>query len=157
MNPKILLDTTYFLPIFGIDIELSKDEEIILQKVIDKLSPMINSLSLFEAKWKILYFSRNNRQLLDRYYKFLKFITLTNKIKVIPFYKPEIDELATKLYKLHKDYIDCSILAAAIMTADVLLTEDSIIKDLEKTLKKQKAFLKENFEVKSISEFEMPL
>ncbi|MCD6484948.1 MAG: hypothetical protein J7L47_07560, partial [Candidatus Odinarchaeota archaeon] len=91
---------------------------------------------------------------LSRFSNVLKFITLTNKFKIVPFYEPTVDELATELYKIHKDYIDCSILAAAITTTDVLLTEDSTIRDIVKTLKEQKsAFLKEKFEAKTISEF----
>ena len=156
MYPKVFLDTTYLLPLFGVDIGLSKAEEAMLQKIIDEFYPMINSLSLLEVKWKILHFSKKNKRILDRYSKVLKFITLTNKFKIVPFYEPAVDELATKLYELHNDYIDCSILAAAITTADVLLTEDSIISNLEKTLKEQKyLFLKEKetFEVMPISEF----
>jgi len=156
MYPKVFLDTTYLLPLFGVDIGLSKSEEETLQRIIDKLLPAINSLSLLEVKWKILHFSKKNKQLLSRFSKVLKFITLTNKFQIVPFYESVVDELATELYKIHKDYIDCSILAAAITTADVLLTEDSIISNLEKTLKEQKyLFLKEKetFEVMPISEF----
>lgn len=50
--------------------------------------------------------------------------------KIINFYKPDIDLLATNFYSLHDDYFDCSILATAIYSADIFLTEDSILLDL---------------------------
>ena len=48
-----LLDTTYFLPLFGIKIKL-KDFENIFPKILSNYKVMYNPISFIEAKWIIL-------------------------------------------------------------------------------------------------------
>ena len=155
MKYKIFLDTSYLLPLFGVDIELTKDDEKKLLTIIENFNPSINSLSLLEIKWKILHFSKKNKLLLERYHNVLQFVTLSGKFKIVHFYDFRIDHIATKLYEFHNDYIDCSILAAALENADILLTEDTKIKQLGQIIK-ERNFLsivnKARFEIKSISE-----
>jgi len=42
---------------------------------------------------------------------------------------PEIDEITTYLYKYHRDYIDCSILASAFVMADTFVIKE--VKDMK--------------------------
>jgi hypothetical protein len=50
---KILLDTTYFLPLFGIKIKL-KNFENVFPKILSNYKVMYNPISFIEAKWIIL-------------------------------------------------------------------------------------------------------
>ncbi|MCD6483664.1 MAG: PIN domain-containing protein [Candidatus Odinarchaeota archaeon] len=156
MTPKIFLDTTYLLPLFGFDIMLEKKDENKLLKIIENLKPLISSLSILESKWKVLHFSKKNKALLERYPRVLQFITLSGKFQIIHFYDHRIDTLATKIYEIHKDYIDCSILATAVYNATVLLTEDSKIRELGEIVKKRDLLpsqSKKIFKVMSITEY----
>jgi len=45
----------------------------------------------------------------------------------VPFYQPEIVEIAYKLKKDISDYVDCIIIATAISSKEDLVTEDSLV------------------------------
>jgi len=119
----VLLDTTDILPIFGIGVSIPHLKDKLLE-LANKYKLVINSLSLLKAKWKALKLAKKNPKILDTYAEGLLFIMYGGIFEIIPFYMPEIDEIATHLYKYHKDYIDCSILASAFVMADIFVTEE---------------------------------
>ncbi|MHA1721995.1 MAG: hypothetical protein ACTSXW_02860 [Candidatus Baldrarchaeia archaeon] len=120
---KILLDTTYILPLLGVEIEIPNLREKIIS-LAKNFKPMLNSLSILEAKWKTLKFAKKEPSILESFSEGLLFLTRGEVFEIIPFYTYEADLIATTLYKYHKDYIDCSILASAYINADIFITEE---------------------------------
>ena len=120
---KILLDTTYILPIFGIDVAIPDlKEKLSLWSKQNNL--YINSLSILEAKWKVLKLAKKVPSLLEFFSEGLFYLTHGSKFEIIPFYSYEVDYIATELHKFHKDYIDCSILSSAIINSEIFITEE---------------------------------
>ncbi len=137
MKTKILLDTTYLLPIFGVSVDI-KNFSSDFNKVIDESSVQASSLSLLEIKFKILKLSRTIPKLKERYLEGIKSIHLAKEIDIINFYLPEIEEASIDLYKHHKDVFDCVILATALKYSDILVTEDVVIHSLAKQIQREK-------------------
>jgi len=120
---KILLDTTYILPIFGIGIKIPNLKEKLLE--LEKNSQLlINSLSILEAKWKILKLAKKTPDIIDSFQEGLLFIEKRKIFHIVNFHEYSIDVIATELNRFHKDYIDCSILASAYIYADIFITEE---------------------------------
>ena len=120
---KVLLDTTYILPLLGIEIDIPNLREKIIS-LAKNFKLMLNSLSILEAKWKILKLAKKESSVLESFSEGLLFLTKGEVFEIIPFYTYEVDLIATTLYKYHKDYIDCSILASAYINADTFITEE---------------------------------
>jgi len=120
---KVLLDTTYILPLLGIEIDIPNLREKIIS-LAKNFKLMLNSLSILEAKWKILKLAKKEPSILESFSEGLLFLTRGEVFEIIPFYTYEVDLIATTLYKYHKDYIDCSILASAYINADTFITEE---------------------------------
>lgn len=128
-KPKLLLDTTFILPLFGFDVGLADFEEFFLA-ALERYAILVNSLSFLEAKWKALREARRNPEVLEAYSDGLRSIVFSEDVTVVPFHDPVVDDLATALIRYHGDYFDCSIAASALVDANVLLTEDEKIADL---------------------------
>lgn len=126
MKPKVLLDTTYILPLFGIAIDIPGFEAG-FPKLLKKASVAVNSLSILESKWKVLKISDREPKVLERFSEGLLSLTAAGEIEIIEFHLPRIDVVATSLYSSHKDYFDCSIASTAILFTDFLLTEDEAL------------------------------
>ena len=125
-----LLDTSFLLPVFGVDIDVP-DVRNQLLRLSRKFTLLINSLSILEAKWIILKLSRRKPEVLESFRDGLNLVVRGGEFRVVPFYLPEIDAVATDIYVHHRDYIDCSILASAYVEADLLVTlETKKMKDL---------------------------
>jgi len=160
VNKFVLVDTTYLLPIFGIPLKLDGIERR-LETLFDNYNIVINSLSLLEAKWKVLKIARKLKIADDFFREGLIALIHRENVRIINFYLPELDELAMRLYSIHKDYFDCSIMAAALYFADVFLTEDSTLIELQEKViypnvllkKRTTNGLSEKLEVKRISDF----
>lgn len=118
---KVLLDTSYILPVFGVDVDVPDVRKQLLH-ISRKATLLVNSLSILEAKWIVLKLSKRSPGILDSFKSGLEFIVMGKGFSVIPFHLPEIDFVATGVYLHHRDYIDCSILASAHVEADVLAT-----------------------------------
>ncbi|MHA1916765.1 MAG: PIN domain-containing protein [Candidatus Ranarchaeia archaeon] len=134
-----LLDTTYILPFFGINVEI-KNIKNDLKKIITKLpdSLVVTSCSLIEGKWKTLqaykktrkneYLTRGNLALegfkTNRYFKILN-----------PWIVPNATKFADELFQLgHVDYMDCWIAGTAKAENANLVTEDKQLKQLIKKI-----------------------
>jgi len=120
---NILLDTTYILPLFGIDVKIPGLKERILL-MSEKYNLLINSLSILEAKWKVLKLAKKHPNIIESFSEGLLFLTHREIFRIIPFYEYDVDLIATELLKFHSDYFDCSILASAIINADIFITEE---------------------------------
>jgi predicted nucleic acid-binding protein len=134
---KILLDTTYILPLFGIEIKIDPDSNEKLKMIWDRnlkdLKFYLSSVSLIETMYKLLgeYRKKENFEILNRYQMILPTI-LNSPIQI---YNPELNAkaslIATKIRHFgHPDIMDCWIAATAALLKCSLLTEDSELEEI---------------------------
>lgn len=138
---KLLLDTTYLLPIFGVSVKL-KDYNILFPKLINKYSILYNPASLVEAKWIIIGLSRRKpslrEALLNRFREGLRAILNDTRISQTVLTNSEVEEIADELLLRYRvnDYFDRIIYATAVYYNTMLLTED---RELHNLLKNKEA------------------
>ncbi len=133
---KILLDTTYFLPVFGVSVRL-KDFDKAYGKLLDSYSAIYNPASLIEAKWVLLKLARLNpgrrEALLTAYRAGLKALASDGRLKQTPLTNARVEGVADQLLASGmKDYFDRLIFATAADQGCVLLTEDEALAGLRR-------------------------
>jgi len=135
---KLLLDTTYLLPVFGIGIKLRKFSEV-FPKLLSKYSLLYNPVSLVEAKWIIISQSKRmpskREMFLRRFRKGLKALLSNAKFSQTALTNAEIEEIADRLLVEFKipDYFDRIIYATAVHYNIILLTEDEKLHNIAKS------------------------
>ncbi len=138
MNINLLLDTTYVLPLFGIEINLDDSfrEEIkqLWKKGVKNYNIYLSSASIIESVYKLNREYRNSEdpEILNRYHTVLPTIIRSKNVKIFDsFLNPVIAEISMKIRNYgHKDLMDCWIAASAIGMNAFLLTEDKELKSL---------------------------
>ncbi|MGQ4891587.1 MAG: type II toxin-antitoxin system VapC family toxin [Candidatus Njordarchaeia archaeon] len=135
----MILDTTYFLPLVGIEVDRD------LLKAVDKgtvglsyLDIGLSSITIFEVQAKAAKSGLDSEDI----YRGINAILKT--FDVIPFYIKNIVKVASELRERFNDYIDCIIMATAINYGGELATEDEDILS-------EKIFLKRRYGLKVYS------
>ncbi len=147
---RILIDTSYFLPLIKIGIETIPDT-----LLIDLLSKSTNdyfysTLTLFELTAKGLKLSSKGSIITPRDIR-IGIDAIQNDVRLVEKLftdNPFIIELASQIKKIHNDTIDCLIFATAICTCDCIITMDeSLFDQLHRTPKllKQVKDFNDNF------------
>ncbi len=127
---KLLLDTTYLLPLFGVKVKLREYDKCFPQ-LLSHYEAYYSPLSLVEAKWIILKLGKKlknkdaERVLLKEYRAGLDTLLQDRRINQTIMTNSIIEEIADELlgYGVH-DYFDRTIYATACYYKAVLLTED---------------------------------
>ncbi len=133
---KILIDTTYILPLFGIKIKL-EDIEVRLPEIFKKYKVIYSPLSIVEAKWIILKLIKKYPSKKDIFLKSfrngLKILLVEENIYKTRLTTPEVEDIADLLLLKAeiKDYFDRMIYATAVSQESILMTEDMELKSLE--------------------------
>jgi len=131
---KILLDTSYLLPIIGISVkDLPRDAIIRLAEKGYEIS--LSEISLFELTANGAKYVTNGRLSAQRVCRGINAIIHDDRIRVIRIYDTPILMTAFKLRKFLNNFIDCLILSSAINNTDALITEDEPIHELEEEVK----------------------
>lgn len=118
----MIIDTTYLLPLVQIDVPTDLLSAITKKRINIRLKELgISSISIFELQAKAAKLFISPETVNDA----IKFIM--KHFRVINFYNSEIVRVSFELRKILPDYIDCVILATAIICKEDLLTEDSKI------------------------------
>jgi predicted nucleic acid-binding protein len=128
---KIMIDTSYFLPLIKVGIKDISD-----RLLIDLLSESSNTyfystLTLFELTAKGLKITSKGNEISSQDIR-VGIDTLKSDIRLtdISFTdNPLIVELASLLKGIHNDTIDCLIFATAISSCDCIITMDEIFFD----------------------------
>jgi len=128
---RILLDTSYLLPFFGVDVEIEGLKENFL-RVLERCEVYYSPISLIEAKFIALQLLKDGINLLDDYRIGLIRISAEDCLRPTPLTTPEIEEIADKLLidENVKDYFDRMIYATAVAFKLVLITEDRKLTEL---------------------------
>ncbi len=130
----IILDTTYVLPIFGFEVNISSKyrEEIkqLWENGYDGFKFYLPSVCLIETLYKLLgeYRREQDYDVLDRYQMMLP--TVLNS--PVTIFNPELDSIASKIATIirhagHTDIMDCWIAASAVKLNGILLTEEKAL------------------------------
>ena len=127
----MILDTTYLLPLAQIAVDTDLLAAVAKKNTGLKLEDIVVSLiSIFElqakaAKLKVP--AKSTIRAVD---------AVLSAFRVIPFYEPGVIETAQRIRKIIPDYVDCIILATAVVSKEDLVTEDSIVLEKKEKLLK---------------------
>lgn len=117
---RVLLDTTYLLPVVGIDVNLPED---LLENLFSsKHSFIINELSLFELFGKASRFFSKKEEAKERFYTGMESI-LSSKIDIKPIFTLDTLSMVLEVNEKINDLPDCPITATALAYSDIMLTE----------------------------------
>jgi len=126
----LLLDTTYLLPVFGIDVGLAKYETR-FPEMLDGYDIRYNPVSLLEAEWISLRIGRHTDRdgFLARYRSGLGAIMADRRMKQTRLTDGTIELIADRLLTDNRlnDYFDRMIYATAAAENSHLLTEDKVL------------------------------
>ncbi len=131
MVRKILLDSSYLLPLFNIDVDLSMP----LGKLLEEHETMyFNPVSLVEIKWVLYKLVRKNklslREARENYINGLKLVLRDKRFRKTPLTTPRIERIADKLHDMGlNDYFDRIIGATAIALRLELVTDDRELRE----------------------------
>jgi predicted nucleic acid-binding protein len=128
---RILLDTSYLLPLFGIDVEIDGLKEN-FPKVLKRFEVYYSPISLIKTKFIILRLLKEGINLLEDYRVGLDSILAEDLLKPTLLTNSEIEDVADKLLidKGLKDYFDRMIYATAVVFKLALVTEDRKLTEL---------------------------
>jgi predicted nucleic acid-binding protein len=139
----MILDTSYFMPLAKVEIA----SDLLLAVVEDKIQYRnlsfdlitLNSISLFELQAKAAKLRINNDSIIEA------LAAISTRFRIERYNSREIIETASSLRQnFFTDYIDCIIIATAIVCREELVTEDS------KILRKRKDLL-DNYSIEVLS------
>ncbi|MDE1824021.1 MAG: PIN domain-containing protein [Candidatus Micrarchaeota archaeon] len=128
----MIIDTTYLLRLSGIEINTD-----LLRAIDDGKTTLsfdelgVSQISLFEIQAKVAKLRLPTSLAIDA----IK--AIRSSFRVEPFYNPEIIEVAYTLSQQFKDYIDCVIVATAVVLKEDLITEDTKINNSKRMIKER--------------------
>jgi len=126
----LILDTTYLLPLAGIGVDTDLLKAVFEDKAKLRLEDFsVSLISIFELQAKAAKLKVPVSTVLSA----VK--TITKVFKVVPFYDVEVIDKSFELRKHISDYIDCIIVATAIVLKKDLVTEDTLIHENKKLIK----------------------
>ena len=118
----MILDTTYLLPLARINVDTDLLRAIADRKVSWKLEDVtVSMISIFELQAKAAKLMVPTEFVVDA----VKAIFAAFNVE--SFHRPKIIKVAYKVKKLIPDYVDCVIVATAVVLKEDLTTEDSQI------------------------------
>lgn len=133
MNSKrLIIDTTYLLPVFGIEIDKSDEEIVQIKNMwihgLVGFDLYISSISIIEIVYKLnfIFRNQNTNEILDRYPLVLSAILNNPNLHI--FYS-ETDLLASEMAMMirkmgHTDLLDAWIAGSAYALDGIFLTEE---------------------------------
>jgi len=126
---KLLLDTTYFLPVIGVSIK-GFPRNIVVEFIRKGYEVLISEITLFELSAKGAKFIIAGVLSPGRVSRGIRALLYDDRVDKIPIYDTSILLTAFKLRRMLDDFIDCLILSSAINRADILITEDRDILEI---------------------------
>ncbi|UCG00826.1 MAG: hypothetical protein JSW11_14550 [Candidatus Heimdallarchaeota archaeon] len=130
---KILFDSSYFFPLIKVKVEKSSPEIISLIHQKKPFELQFSSITLFELSTKGAKMIKAGKLTVNDVIDGINALTSWRNISSIDPWNGEVQRLAFDFRYDHSDYIDCLVLASAIIHANVLVSEDITLKKLLKT------------------------
>ncbi|MCK4848863.1 MAG: hypothetical protein KAT16_07570 [Candidatus Heimdallarchaeota archaeon] len=132
---KIFFDSTYFFPMINVEIEKSSPQIVSVIHQDKSFELQYSSITLFELSAKGAKMIKSGKLTHKDVIDGINALKVWKDVKSIDPWNGEVQRLAFDFRIDHTDYIDCLIVASAVIHSDVFLSED-------KTLK---TFFKENW------------
>jgi PIN domain nuclease of toxin-antitoxin system len=130
---KILFDSSYFFPLIKVKVEKSSPEIISLIHQKKPFELQFSSITLFELSAKGAKMIKAGKLTVNDVIDGINALTSWKNILSIDPWNGEVQRLAFDFRYDHSDYIDCLVLASAIIHANVLISEDITLKKLLNT------------------------
>ncbi len=130
---KILFDSSYFFPLIKVKVEKSSPEIFSLIHQEDTFELQFSSITLFELSAKGARMIKSGKLTSNDVIDGINALLSWKKLSSIVPWNGEVQRLAFDFRLDHSDFIDCLILASAIIHADVFISEDMTLKKLLKT------------------------
>jgi PIN domain nuclease of toxin-antitoxin system len=128
---KLLLDTTYFLPVIGVSIkEMQKDA--LLTLIAKKHQISMSQITIFELSAKGAKYIKEGQLSPERITRGINAIIYNDAIETIPMHDTTIIQTSFKIRNMLNDFIDCLILSTAVNNCEAIITEDNEIQILKK-------------------------
>lgn len=133
------------MPLFGLETSTNLLKEDLLKYFSNKdYTFYYQMVSIIEIKWIIIKRARNDEDLRDNleiaFSDALRFLENTENIIAYPFDSDVINDISFELERYgHLDYFDNLILASAILSTDLLISEDDKFSKLLEKQKKSKS------------------
>jgi PIN domain nuclease of toxin-antitoxin system len=130
---KILFDSSYFFPLIKVKVEKSSPEIFSLLHQKDTFELQFSSITLFELSAKGARMIKSGKLTSNDVIEGINALLSWKKLSSILPWNGEVQRLAFDFRLDHSDFIDCLILASAIIHADVFISEDMTLKKLLET------------------------
>ncbi len=130
---KILFDSSYFFPLIKVNVEKSSPEIFSLIHQEDTFELQFSSITLFELSAKGARMIKSGKLTSNDVIDGINALISWKELSSIVPWNGEVQRLAFDFRLDHSDFIDCLILASAIIHADVFISEDMTLKKLLKT------------------------
>jgi PIN domain nuclease of toxin-antitoxin system len=124
--PRVLLDTTYLLPVAGIQIQGVERDTIKKARSLGH-QLFISEISFFELAAKGAKLARDGLANRDRLAEAVQSLVSDESFGKVNVYDAELLSLAIDLRQHHSDFVDCLILASAVSACEILVTEDELL------------------------------
>ncbi|MFW9915157.1 MAG: hypothetical protein ACFFGZ_06055 [Candidatus Thorarchaeota archaeon] len=150
---KVFLDSSYFFPLIGVR-EASIDQQFIPRLVrTNQLHFYYSTITLFEISAKGAKLIRDNKLSETNVVDGLNSIRNWEEMRSVDPWLGEIQRLSFYFRRDHKDFIDCLILASAVVQANIFVTEDQQLRELaDSAWKKAISDLNPKFRIYNSSE-----
>lgn len=130
---KILFDSSYFFPLIKVKVEKSSPEIFSLIHQKETFELQFSSITLFELSAKGARMIKSGKLTSNDVIDGINALISWRNISSIDPWNGEVQRLAFDFRLDHSDYIDCLILASAIIHTNVFVSEDITLKKLLKT------------------------
>lgn len=130
---KIFFDSSYFFPLIKVKVEKSSPEIISLMYQRESFELQFSSITLFELSAKGARLIKEGKLTVNDVVDGINALVSWRNISLIEPWNGEVQRLAFDFRLDHSDYIDCLVLASAIIHANVFVSEDILLKKLFKT------------------------
>lgn len=137
---RLLLDTTYIMPLAGIETDRFGREDFSELYSMEDVELLVSPVSLIEVKWIIIGSTKGQPTLREklrrRYRDMLNLLLHGNLVELTPLLDENINREEDRLLDLGvNDYFDRIIFSTALHYADALLTEDKSLHNLWRSSK----------------------
>ncbi|OLS12196.1 MAG: hypothetical protein RBG13Loki_4198 [Promethearchaeota archaeon CR_4] len=133
MIARCFIDTTYLMPLFGLNPSIQHLNDQLLQILrLDRFTFLYSAVSLIEIKWQVMHLGKHGHAIdqLERQFSLaLSSLKIDPRHECVDFLNADINDLSYELRKLgHNDYFDTIIASSALWEAEIFITEDAPLK-----------------------------
>lgn len=123
---RVLLDTTYLLPVAGIQIKSIQSDTMKKARLLGH-ELFVSEISFFELAAKGAKLAKDGLVDRERLEEAVLSLISDESLRKVGVYEGEPLSLAIDLRSHHYDFMDCLILASAMSVCEILVTEDELI------------------------------